>query len=290
MRKKNFYIALSVVLLIGVGTISQAQTISHVTSTTNGSTVTCEFTVEVPQGGTTINDVHIDPPNRMKFDRPPCPSNVTSPTDWGENFTSERYSMWADGHAGISPGQKHTFSMDLIKGSNDFLIYGQCTWYLTKNGEKDFKLKKEDVFDTGRNGENGSPFNLPVKYINCSVNPGSSSGIGETFILYLVTSEPGYAYQVFLSTAALLPNVQDLAGQSIEIDTANPPPQEWGLVVRRQRGAFRMDDRSAQCEILIPYRTELVGRIFYAVGAIDLDSDRVFDIYTEPEKIEIRNS
>jgi len=289
MKTRVVFVIVIIILMASIEEFAKAQTVSSVTVkvSPDNTTVACSFTVSVPQGGTTIKDVHIDPPKRMKFDRPPCPVNVNSPSGWGENFSSERYSMWSGGHAGISQNQSHTFELNLNKGNNDVLDFRQCTWTLTTNGE--IKWKTGDVHSTDNVGADGNNFVLPVKYINAGVDPGSSSCIGGEVIVDLATSEIGYAYQVFFSTTLLLPDVQDINGQAIEIDTANPPPRNWGLVIRRQRGAFEMDNGTAQCEILIPYRPEIVGEIFYAVGAIDLDSDGVFDIYTEPERIEIKN-
>jgi len=253
-----------------------------------GNSEIFEFTVAVPLGGEELKDVHIKPFKGERLDRPPCPGKCTCPPDWDTpELESDGFHFYALDAAGIKPGEKFTFGLQYEKGTNSILLERPAKWYLTKNGQK--KFESGDLLAAGEKGlaTNGQPFYLPVKFIEAGLNSGSSSAIGQTFIMDLGTTESGYAYQTFLSQVRLAPDTPDAAGQAIEIDTTMPLPRDWGLFLRNGRGAFRQQDGRAQYEILIPADPDLVGRRFYVVSAIDLDSDGLYDLYTTPEEVMI---
>jgi|GEM_PF-1314681 len=284
----KFFVLLILLLTTEELAAQSGYTVSPVTSKEGpgGTSMICEFTVAVPQGGEELKDVHIKPFDGERLDRPLCPGKCTYPPDWDTpELESDGFHFYALDAAGIQPGAKFTFSFKYEKGKNSILFKRPAKWYLTKNGQK--KFESGDLLGAGEKGlaSNGKPFRLPVKYIEAGVNPGSSSAIGQTFIMDLGTTESGYAYQTFLSQVRLATNTPDAAGQAIEIDTTMPPPRDWGLFLRNGRGAFRQQDGRAQYEILIPADPDLVGRQFFVVSAIDLDSDGLFDLYTTPEKV-----
>ncbi|MBI4878335.1 MAG: hypothetical protein HY812_01565 [Planctomycetes bacterium] len=287
------FMSLLVLVATTLACTAEAQSVSQPVSQTSEGTSTYSFTVTAGAEG--IKDVHVLPKAGQSLDKPPCGEHYTAqPANWSARTSSEGFHFFAGSTgAAIGPGQSATFQLVYVVGTS-VLTNRKVNWVLTRNGERLYT--SGDVIASGDTGtapdptQPNQPFKFPVASIGVSPHPGGSTAIGEVFIAEVAADHSEYAAELLLSLSLLPEGAVDANGQSAGIDTANPPPASWGLAVRGGMRQALERNGHGQFQIAIPADPGLVGLVFYAVVAQDLDHDGVFEVYSAPEMIVITAS